>query len=183
MNASEYLSLKVLLVEKGYGEEAKWANDVKLCDDPDVFAYEAVWVVLSAGMKNQVVEGIYRKMIEALQQGKPLLNLFRHKSKVKAIEYIWKNRGWLFSQFQQVNSENAKLAFLNTLPWIGDITKYHLARNLGLDFCKPDRHLVRIARGYSMTPEELCHKLAKETGERIGVVDVVLWRAANLGII
>jgi hypothetical protein len=52
-----------------------------------------------------------------------------------------------------------------------------------MDVCKPDRQLMRIAGRYRMTPEELCSTLAKKTGERIGTVDSVIWRAANLGMI
>jgi thermostable 8-oxoguanine DNA glycosylase len=52
-----------------------------------------------------------------------------------------------------------------------------------MDFAKPDRHLVRIAKSYKLEVEEMCLNLSKQTGERIGVVDVVIWRAANLGFI
>jgi hypothetical protein len=76
-----------------------------------------------------------------------------------------------------------KLSFFESLPWIGPITKYHLAKNFGVECCKPDRHLVRIARQYDMTPDELCRKLAEETGNSVNTVDTVLWRAANLGFI
>jgi len=32
-------------------------------------------------------------------------------------------------------------------------------------------------------PQELCERLAKATGDRIAVVDLVLWRACNLGLL
>lgn len=75
------------------------------------------------------------------------------------------------------------MEYLQTLPWICPITKYHLTKNLGLDVCKPGRHLVRIAGDYDMTPEELCEKLSKEAGDRVAMVDNGIWRAANLGFI
>ena len=75
---------------------------------------------------------------------------------------------------------------METLPWIGPITKYHLARNLGIDVAKPDRHLVRLAKrfGYNESTgvQQMCEELAERTRDRIGVVDVVLWRYANLKV-
>jgi hypothetical protein len=52
-----------------------------------------------------------------------------------------------------------------------------------MDFCKPERQLKRVAGKYGKTPEEFCTELAKKTGDRIGTVDTVMWRAANLGMI
>ncbi|HUW65883.1 MAG TPA: hypothetical protein VMW83_14560, partial [Spirochaetia bacterium] len=54
---------------------------------------------------------------------------------------------------------------------------YHLARNVGLDVVKPDRHMVRLAQylQYS-SPDELVSEIASETGERKGLIDFVLWR-------
>jgi len=183
MERFEYLSLKARLAELGYGKEAEWARDVRLCGDADTFATEAVWVIISAGMKNQVAENIFRNVMSYLKENRSPSLVFRHRGKVRAIQQIWQNREHLYASFRVTMSDNAKLAFLETLPWIGGITKFHLARNLGLDVCKPDRHLVRVAQSYFTTPKELCTRLAVETGDRVGVVDVVLWRAANLGII
>jgi len=70
-----------------------------------------------------------------------------------------------------------------SLPWIGPITKYYMAKNLGADVCKPDRHLTRIAGKYDMELEELCKKLSEESGDHISMVDNVIWRVANLGFI
>jgi len=183
MDRFEYLSLKTRLAELGYGKEAEWARDVKLCGDADTFATEAIWVIISAGMKNQVVERVFRRVLDALKSGFSPMTVFHHPSKGRAIDWIWRNRSFLFNTFHGAVSDEARIAFLRTLPWIGEVTKYHLARNLGLDVCKPDRHLVRIAQSYFTTPKELCARLARETGDRVGVVDVVLWRAANLRIL
>ena len=66
---------------------------------------------------------------------------------------------------------------LQSLPFIGPITAVHLAKNLGLDVAKPDRHLVRLTEwlGYSCA-SELCTQIASETGEQVKVVDLILWR-------
>jgi hypothetical protein len=67
------------------------------------------------------------------------------------------------------------------LKFIGKVTRYHLARNIGADVAKPDRHMKRIAQkcGYPETPEgiqDFAKRVSMLTGERVGVVDVVLWR-------
>lgn len=180
MTPETYIELKQKLIEKGYASEIDWVEDLKLCDNPGVFEIEAIWVICNSGMRNQVAEKVFLRILKAIDEKRPIIEAFKNKPKVQAIEFIIQNRQSLFEKF--IKAEN-KIQFLETLPFIGKITKYHLARNLGLDVCKPDRHLVRIASQYKITPAGLCGKLAEKTGDRVGTVDVVLWRTANLGMI
>jgi hypothetical protein len=66
---------------------------------------------------------------------------------------------------------------LQRFPFIGPVTVWHLAKNLGLNVAKPDRHLVRLATrcGYS-SAGALCQDLANRNNEEIKVVDLILWR-------
>jgi hypothetical protein len=66
---------------------------------------------------------------------------------------------------------------LQRFPFIGPVTVWHLAKNLGLNVAKPDRHLVRLATrcGYS-SAGALCEDLADRNNEEIKVVDLILWR-------
>lgn len=66
---------------------------------------------------------------------------------------------------------------LQKLAFIGPITSWHLAKNLGLDVAKPDRHLVRVSEllGFC-SAEHLCKELAATTGEQTKVVDLIVWR-------
>jgi hypothetical protein len=69
------------------------------------------------------------------------------------------------------------LAALEALPFIGTVTKWHLAKNLGLDVAKPDRHLLRIAARFGYDDvQRMCHDICEFCGERISVADLVLWR-------
>ena len=63
------------------------------------------------------------------------------------------------------------------LPFIGRITSLHLAKNLGFDVAKPDRHLVRLKDllGYEDV-DTMCSFIAAATGDPVRVVDLVLWR-------
>ena len=71
--------------------------------------------------------------------------------------------------------------FLKTFDFIGPVTCYHLGKNIGLEVVKPDRHLVSIAQAAGFpTPRDLCEVISKITGDKITVVDLILWRYATL---
>lgn len=97
---------------------------------------------------------------------------------------------------------NDKLAFLDSLPMIGEVTRCHLARNIGIDCVKPDRHMVRLALKYGyfsfpLKPTkvpivdqwESCTRMCSDIQrivapyEKLGTIDVILWRSCNLGMI
>lgn len=88
--------------------------------------------------------------------------------------YLTKHPG-IGARLEQMGCEQA-LQYLQTLPEIGKVTKYHLARNIGLDVVNPNRHLTRLAEVAGTTPEELCRSVAKAIGERVGVVDYVFYQ-------
>ena len=107
--------------------------------------------------------------------------VFGHKAKAGAIDAIWAGRRDLFVAYRQAED---KIAWLRDyIPWIGPITCYHAAKNFGVDVCKPDVHLQRIADAHGETPQALCERLAKASGDRIATVDLILWRAAERGLI
>jgi hypothetical protein len=137
-------------------------------------------VICNSGMKNTVARGIFERCKTALILGAPVRLAFKHPGKVAAIERIWRDREILFNGFIEASD---RLAYLETLPWIGGITKYHLAKNFGQDVAKPDVHLVRLADREGCTVQAMCERLAGETGLRIATVDTVLWRACADGYI
>lgn len=75
-----------------------------------------------------------------------------------------------------------QLEFLDDeLPGIGKAARYQLAGAIGIDVAKPDRHLARLAHkyGYQKTEEgvqQFAERIARLVGERVKVVDYVLWR-------
>lgn len=180
MNVELFYELRQGIINAGYGDEIVWQESVKEPDTADEFMWQYIWVVISSGMKNQVARIIEQRIAEAYNMKWAISTVFNHKGKVKAIEYMIANHDKLFEEYLEADN---KLAFLKSLSYIGDITKYHLAKNLGEDVVKPDRHLVRIANKYKVSPNTLCLKLAKETSYRIGTIDLILWRAGNLGLI
>ena len=180
----QYIQLRQKLIDKGYKREIEWCENVQKCKDMYEFFAQYIWVVLNAGMRNQIAEVIADKVYTALANGVDINTVFGHKGKCKAIMKVKENMEDIYAIITAgADNRYMIIEYLESLPYIGKITKYHLARNLGYDFCKPDRHLIRIAKLYGMNPFELCNKIASNTGDRIGVVDVVLWRSANLGLI
>jgi hypothetical protein len=140
----------------------------------DDFLRQYIYVVLNSGMKNQVAKKVFQRFLDSGFD----LNIIGHPSKKKAIaQAILRYKGW----FEKLKASNDKIRYLDTLPWIGEITKYHLARNLGIDCAKPDRHLVILAKyfGYPSV-QQMCEDISKESGYRVGTVDAILWRYCNM---
>ena len=140
------------------------------------FFEQYVWCVLNAGMKEQIARKIWERYLENLD---PFV--VGHLGKRKAIETGLKN---YVKWFGELKCRKDKIKYLESLPWIGPITKYHLARNIGIDTVKPDRHLVRLSDRFGFkTPLKLCEHVKNEIGgsEKVGLIDLVFWRAANLG--
>lgn len=96
-------------------------------------------------------------------------------------------QGW--KSFKDKIKEEDSFAALQELPFIGPITKYHLARNLGFNVIKPDVHLQRMADHFGINPFEMCRKLSEKSEQLTGrhypvhTVDTILWRASAEGVI
>lgn len=179
ISAADFHRLRAALGQKAE-LDIEWAEGIEAPTDADFFGSETIYVICNSGMKNTVARGIYERCMAALQQGRPVSEVFGHKGKAGAIETIWRNREQLLVDYLAAED---KLAFCESLPWIGGITKYHLAKNFGADVAKPDVHLQRLADREGCTAQQLCERLAAETGLRIAAVDTVLWRACANGIL
>jgi hypothetical protein len=116
----------------------------------------------------------------ALRAGRSAKTVYGHPGKSAAIDEIWRKRRSLIREFRATDDV---IAFCARLPWLGPITKFHLAKNLGVDVAKPDVHLNRLAKLEGVTAQELCERLASETGYRAATIDLILWRACADGII
>lgn len=158
-------------VAEGFIKEIEYVRDILPFNKitREQFISEYIWVVLNTGMKEQVARKIYDKFMSGYN-----FDEIRHPQKKKAILKVCADMDKYFVGI-------IGLEELEKLPFIGPVTKYHLARNLGMDVAKPDRHLVRLAEhhGYNDV-QKFCADIGNIVSERIGVVDVVLWRYCNL---
>ena len=191
-----YLLAKSVVVGEGFGEEIEWQDRVQFSEvSESQFLREAAWVVLSSGMREAVVRTKFPAFslafhnwlsarqisTNARQCRKSASLIFAHLRKINAIIEIARSidRDGFDVFKHKIDSEG--VIFLQSLPFIGPATSYHLGKNIGLDVVKPDRHLVRICAlaGYA-SPIELCQKIASAVGDRVSVVDLVVWRYATL---
>ena len=174
---THYLVAYKRVVDAGYQEEIEWCRRMATFEEctPERFFSEYVWCVLNAGMKEQVARKIYVRFQQAWD-----ISVVGHLGKRAAIKTgIETHLAW----FRILQNHNDRIEYLQSLPWIGPITKYHLARNIGIDCVKPDRHLVRLAAHFGFpSPLEMCIEIQKHTDpqERLGTIDVILWRDCNL---
>lgn len=181
MNWKEYFDdLVDQIYRAGYGFDIEWQRDLQPCPDAEEFFRETCWVIINSGMKEQVSRLIWNRIQIAWDENRDISEAFNHKGKVAAMKLVKEKAEEFFAAYLEAKD---KIAYLKTIPYIGVITCWHLAKNLGHDCCKPDRHLVRVAESYGMTPEKLCETISRATGEKVATVDIVIWRACNLGII
>lgn len=172
-----YDYIKDFLKNNGFKKEIEWCQNIPPLEKQDklIFFQEYSWVVINSGMKNFVARKIF---IRFRDDGNFDFNMIKHPQKNKAIKEVYKR---LDFHFEHLKKSKNKLKYIKSLPHIGDITKYHLARNLGLDYAKPDRHLVRIAEAFGYNDvQSFCKDVSDLSGDKIGVVDLVFWRYATL---
>jgi len=191
-----YLRAKSSLVALGYAPEIDHQDSIcfeKLCESD--FLREAAWVVLSSGMREAVVRAKFGDISAAFFNWRSshriaanrrscllrALKVFHHEKKIAAIWQI----ATMVSKFgiDTIKKDILEdgLDYIGTLPFMGPVTSYHLAKNIGFAVVKPDRHLMRISKiaGFS-SPLEMCRNIEKEVGDKLTVIDTVLWRYATL---
>jgi len=191
-----YFFAKQYIIKRGYSNEIDWQEQISYdCINEQKFLHEITWVILASGMSDKVVRKIFpliKQIMFDFQSPKLIyqkrkicyskaIKIINHPGKVNAIiyvaEYLHKNS----FEFVKNKIQNDRIEFIQTFPFMGKSTAFHLAKNIGLDVAKPDRHLVRISNvlGFN-SPNELCTKISYLLHEKISLIDLVLWRYATL---
>lgn len=169
------------LMKAGYAQtDISWAENCAPPSDALRFGQEVIFVICNSGMKYKIAGQIYSKVMDALESGASAATVFGHAGKCSAIDDVWKNREQYFAEYMAALD---KVAYCETLPFIGGITKYHLAKNFGAQVAKPDVHLQRLADLEETTPQALCERIAAETEYKVATIDVLLWRACATGLL
>ncbi len=194
--AHAYLDVKEAVLAAGFSDEVDWQDDLRVSDLTETrFLTEYAWVVFSSGFRESILRAkfsalrlafgrfasaqeIWRNRSRCRRQA---LEVFGHRGKVSAV--LECSRRIHAKGFNSIRSElNSRGASaLRDLPYMGPITSLHLAKNIGIDVVKPDRHLIRIAEhsGYD-TPLEMCSEIQALVGDALSVIDVVIWRYATI---
>lgn len=191
-----YLEAKSRVVESGFGNEIRWQAQVSPDGiDERTFLREAAWVILSSGMRESVIRDKFPAFSKAFCDWKCAMAIYRqrsicadramsvfgHQGKIAAIlalaEHVYRN-GFEAVE-RRLKAEGPE--FLQRFPYLGPATSMHLAKNLGLDVVKPDRHLIRASRAARFeSPSAFCAAIAEEIGDRVAVIDIVVWRFATI---
>lgn len=167
---------------------------------PSEFATMCAYVILAGGFSQKTAKRIHKNIMEYIYKNganfDALFQMFHNKNKISAICKIWDNRNEFCDGFYKCSDDDSRLKYLSHLPHIGKITANHLARNLGVDIVKYDVWIRRLGALYAgiRCPDDLTDVLqhacddmfahmVRETGLPRGYIDVVLWKALQIGLI
>jgi len=194
--ALKYLCIKKIVINEGYVEEIAWQTSLSLDNlNESTFLREIAWVILSSGMKERIIRRIFGDIsrcffywsssndivVHKEQCFNEAIKHFNNRSKILAIINAAEKLNDIGFAYFKMKLYDNPLEILQEFHYIGPITVYHLAKNIGLQVAKPDRHLVRIstAAGYPDV-QTLCETISDQVGDSVPVVDLVLWRFATL---
>ena len=209
IDAPLFFAIEKHIIDSGLGEDKDSFETIKkrLLEPPvlnaEEFAQECFYVILAGGFRQKTAKKKFFEIMDFINGGgsvceKNLLPIFGNANKIRAIVKIWNNRKNFRDGFYELKTENEKLSHLSRLPHIGEITKNHLARNLGISNVKYDVWIQRLGialgksdlqDGFPLNEEvkALCDRMFAEieeaTGLNKGYIDVVLWKACQVGII
>jgi hypothetical protein len=184
--ASEYVR------QAGLCAEVEWQRRVAL----DTFTEtellrEAAWVILCSGFREATVRRCFNyvslcfcdwESASSIVDASSICKLaarsaFRNEAKLDAIVGVATCIDYIgFQAFKKAVVADP-IKELRRLPYIGSTTVWHLAKNLGLNAAKPDRHLVRVSEhlGFSGA-DTFCSAISEVVGEEPKVVDLIVWR-------
>jgi hypothetical protein len=194
--AVAYVKAKRLVLAAGFGWEIVWQRTRAAAgfSEPDLLR-EAAWVILSAGMRESVIRSKFPAISKSFLHWRAATDIvhaaescfhsalqhFGHESKIRAICSVAElvNAKGFKTVVEEIQAN--PFTALQQFPFIGPVTTFHLAKNLGIRVAKPDRHLSRLAAscGYADT-HTLCTDISEFIGDPVDVVDVVLWRFATI---
>lgn len=190
--ASVFESARNYVLDAGFDKEVEWQRKISLVDFTETdLLRESAWVILCSGFRVSVVQRIFDYISLCFcdwESSKSIVSAypmcynaafasFGNQSKINAIvgtARIIDEIG--FCSIREMILQNP-VRKLQIFPFIGPVTSYHLAKNLGYETAKSDRHLKRLADTLEFeSVAELCRAISDVTGENIRVIDLVLWR-------
>jgi len=187
-----YFDAKRQLVDQGFAAEISWQERQKPTSiTEENFLREAAWVVYCSGFREATVRRCFDYLSlcffdwssahDIATNGSACvsaaMNAFANRRKHEAVVTIASRVAAVgFKSFKR-QLLNAPVQTLQGLPFLGPVTAVHLAKNIGFDIAKPDRHLVRLKDQLGFTNvSEMCQVISTESGDPVKVVDLVLWR-------
>lgn len=158
--------------------------------DRDLLA-EYGWVVACCGLTARAILPRWERLGAALGDWVPdraaaapreqVLQVLANPRKVDAIQALAADLARAPGQMARLAARPLAevLAWMASLPFIGPNNRYHLARNLGWDVVVRNGPVPRLAGLLGTSADLLCGAISDATGERLRVVDLVLWQWGN----
>lgn len=195
----QYFSKALEFTNQYYKEDLNRISSTKFSEiTPEIFFREYCWAICTSGFNAKIVSKFYPKLlltldplirfinnsekINSIDVGISALSVFNNSKKIKAMidcAFILNdginNFGWSIYKDLKLNSPEK----LQELPFIGPITCFHLARNIGLlDYVKPDLHLERAAKHWNFNNSlEMCKAIKDKYDLPLGIIDLCFWYA------
>lgn len=196
-NPVEWFDQAYTFAKKYYEKEINKASKVNFDEvSPEWFFQEYIWVVHATGFSAKAVSKFIDRLISGYGQYNTLCDetfesCLKRVSKVcnnpQKAKAVWmtsrilsegiNNAGW--ETFK--NNELRDVNRLVKLPYIGNVTKYHLARNIGMLNCvKPDLHLTRMKSYWNYeSEEEMIRDMSSKYDLPLGISDMIAWYYAS----
>lgn len=180
-------------MKKERASELRWALSISRNTWRNIgsstFLREYAWVVYAAGIRNAILDqywprlrrafhGFRMNRVAQMRSTNPVIKVFRNEQKAN---YVLRGAAMIhaegFKAFKARVARNWEQE-LEGLPGIGPITKFHLARNVGLaDTGKPDLWVSRITKlAHASDWRVMLQYLSKRSRLPPKAVDVVLFR-------
>jgi hypothetical protein len=191
-----YRKCKKLVINAGFKAEIEWQSTVNIEQlTESTFLREHAWVTLSSGMKEKVVRTVFQKFSQIFYNWKSAemitknedlcretaFEIFANNKKIDAILQTSRIISTYGFEVIKKSIMETPEKILMEFPYIGPITYFHLAKNIGVHVAKPDRHLSRLVKELNISSvQTLCSYIGERTGDTIPVVDIVLWRYATI---
>lgn len=148
-----------------------------LMTDFNDFFYEYVYVVLASGFRAKTAARLTPELVKCRGDMEKMQEIFKNQRKLDSIKKVWDMR----NNWEELRNSMKSVDDLMNLPYIGGITKFHLARNIGLLSCaKPDLHLCKWVKKITGNEEEevvsiVTQAIADKLQRKQGTVDFALW--------
>lgn len=191
-----YKDVRWYVSMSGYEAEIASQEQRRLeCVDDRELLRQCAWVILTSGFSVAVIDQLFADIGRAFLRWRsvPEIAQYRRDCEKRALT-VFGNRQKIHAIgecSEIIATEGAREIcegltkqgppYLERFPHIGPITSCHLAKNLGVDVVKPDRHLRRLSHSLGFEEaDRLCTLISEGHEDQKSTIDLVLWRFATL---
>lgn len=143
------------------------------------FFEQFVYVIINTGTKKESADKLFQEFCDSSYNPNIIENEIKKSAIIKGLNQYtqWFQTWYSFA----LKNERSAIEYLETLPYIGKKTKYHLASLIGMDCAEPNKYTLRISKHFNWdNPRLMCEWLSDETKDKVAVISVVLTKYCEL---